>query len=404
MNSIILKNTNLITMKDDKLLEHVDVLIEDGKIIKIEANLNIEDVNVIDCSNKYIMPGLFDMHVHLESSDMINLFIANGVTAVRNMWGFKKTLEWKEEINKGKKIGPDTYTTGPLIDGKTIFEGTKVVTTPEEAKKSVLETIEDGYDYVKTYPNIPKEAFVKLMETAKKYGIKVVGHGSRTVSTDELIGLGYFSLEHSGMLPQNEEEVLKIAKSGMWFTPTQVVLWGLHKYVIKGHDVTSIDNYEYVNNIDKNTWKEFINTYKDSEVMKKFNVEEKIKLAKVFIENSEKILLGTDCKNVGVIAGFSLHDELEYLVKDLGLSPYDALKTGTVNASKSLEIFDKNGTIEEGKNANLLILDENPLIDITNTKKINSVIKKGNYYNREKLDELLENVKNIDINNLEIVK
>jgi imidazolonepropionase-like amidohydrolase len=320
---------------------------------------------------------------------MIELLLANGVTSVRNMWGFPQTLAWKQEIDAGLKAGPRIYSTGPLTDGETYWKGSEIVTTPEEAEKSVVKVIADGYDYVKTYPSIPRDAFIKLMQTATEKGIKVIGHGNNFVTTDELIELGYYSIEHTGCLPKTDEEVLKTAHAGMWFCPTQAVMWTIHDYVTNDGDFSKLPYYEYVNALDRKAWDEITVWRKESPKRRKWDLPEAIRLAKLFIDNSDNVLLGSDTPNPGVIAGFSIHDELELMIRDFGLTPYQVLRTGTVNAARSLGILEHTGTVEVGKDADLLILSGNPLVYISHTRDLSAVIKAGQYYDRVALDAML---------------
>lgn len=401
----ILKNINVIPMTEEVVLENKDVLIENNKIAKISDNIELSSIQVIDCKNKYLMPGLFDMHVHLNMSDMIPLLFANGVTSVRNMWGFPQTMEWKKGIDEGKIIGPTIYSTGPLTDGVTYWKGSNIVTTPEEGETSVLKDIEDGYGFIKTYPSIPKEAFLKMMDVANERGIKVVGHGNEFLTTDELIQSGYYCIEHTNCLPESQEDIVKLAKSGMWLCPTQVVVWTIYDYVINDGDFSKIPYYEYVNAKDREAWEQITvwRKEKPKDPKRRFNKEEMLTKGKTFIENSDKIILGTDTNNPGVVAGFSIHDELQCMIDDFGMSAYESIKTGTVNAAKHLEILDQIGTIEVGKEADLLILEGNPLTNISNTRKISAVIKTGKYYDRSQLDAMLENVKNMPVEDIVVV-
>lgn len=400
---LVIKNTNVIPMTQESVLKNQTVIIENGKIKSINnfnESINYANAQIIDGTDKYIMPGLFDMHVHLNTSELMDLLFANGVTSIRNMWGFPIQLEWKEKIKKGEKIGPYIYTTGPLTDGVMYWEGSYIVTTPEEAEKAVDECMELGYDYFKTYPSIPREAFIRLMEYAKEKGLKVVGHLPANVSVDEMISLGYYSLEHSNQLPDNNDEIIKIAKSGMWLCPTQAVVKTIYDFVYHSHlnkDMTKIPYYEYVNPIDQKEWAEITEwrrakpKYQDP----KKDIEDDNNKVRLFMKYSDKILLGADTPNPGVIAGFSIHDELESMVNDFGMTAYESIKTGTVNAALCLGIEDQKGKLKEGMDSDILILDSNPLEDITNSRKIFGVVQGDRFFDRNSLNNILENVKNL---------
>ncbi len=401
----LIKNANIIPMNEETVLSNMDVLIVDGKIAEIAENISAEDVKIINCDDKYLMPGLFDMHVHLNNSDIVDLLFANGVTSIKNMWGFPKTLEWQKAINEGRKIGPTVYSTGPLTDGVDYWKGSNIVKTPEEGEASVLKDIKDGYDFIKTYPSIPKEAFLKMMAVANENNIKVVGHGNEFLTTKELIDSKYYCIEHTNCLPKEREEIIDIAKSGMWLCPTQAVVWTIYDFVINDKELAAIPYYEYVNAKEKEMWEEITKWRKEKpkDEKRRFSMEEVIQRGKTFIEHSDNILLGTDTDNPGVVAGFSIHDELSFMINDFGMTPYQAIKTGTVNAARHLGVLEKVGTIEVGKVADLLILDKNPLEDIRNTKTINGIVKNNFYYNREAIDEMLIRVLDRPIEEVEVV-
>jgi imidazolonepropionase-like amidohydrolase len=245
---------------------------------------------------------------------------------------------------------------------------------------------------IKTYPSIPREAFVRLMELARGHGLKVVGHGNDSVSTDELIELGYHSIEHASLLPKSDDEVLRTAESGMWFSPTIGICRKLHEVALEGLDLSTVPHYEYVNERERRDWKGIAGMISSSPKMKEYDIDKIVARARLFAENSKNVLLGTDQTNPGVVTGFSVHDELELEVRDLGLSPFEALETGTVHAARHLGISDRAGTIEEGKDADLILLDADPLEDISNTKKISAVIRAGVSHDREALDAMLQSV------------
>lgn len=391
----IIKNANIIPMTEERVLINYDLLLENGAIKGIERNIIRPGAETIDCTGKYVMPGLFDMHVHLDAPSMPGILFANGVTGVRNMWGYPHLLKWKKDLEKGEMIGPRIYTTGPLTDGLNTWEGCNVVTTPGEAERAVRNVVEEGYDYFKSYPDIKKEVFIRLMETANRLGIKVVGHGNNNVSIDELINLGYYSLEHTSRLPKNEDDIIKLAKSGMWFTPTHFVLTKVDEYVLKRMDIALTPNGEYVSEIRKRKWDQATNIRRNDARYEKFDLKEFIRLAKVFIAHSDRILLGSDTVNPGVIPGFSIHEELREMVDSYGVKPYQALVMGTVNAAKSLGVENKFGKIEVDKAADLLILDENPLVSIENSQRIFAVAKSGKIFRKTDLEKILKECKRL---------
>ena len=392
----ILRNANLITMENDQVLYNMDLFVANGKIYKIAPHIDISDVPVKDCSGKYLMPGLFDCHAHMDSDDITEMLIAYGVTTCRNMWGFPETQQWRREIDAGIRPGPHVYSTGPLTDGVTYWEGSKIVTTPEEGHRAVLECIQGGYEYVKTYPSIPRDAFLEIMRTANELGIKVMGHGNYNVSFKELADLGYYSIEHISCLPdtKHEEDIIYLAESGMWSCPTVDVALTIENFVHQNGDLAKVPGFADMNPYWRNDWYKVTQWRKDKHRYDDYDFMEEIERERIFIKHSDRILLGTDVPNPGVTGGLSVYNELEHLVKYFGFTPYEALKCGTVNGAKSLGIEHKTGKLCEGMDADILVMTKNPLESVSNARSFVAVIKDGCYYDKAWCEDLLARVRN----------
>lgn len=392
----ILRNANLITMENDQILYNMDLFVANGKIYKIAPRIDISDVPVKDCSGKFLMPGLFDCHTHMDSDDITEMLIAYGVTTCRNMWGFPETQQWRREIDTGIRPGPHVYSTGPLTDGVTYWEGSKIVTTPEEGHRAVLECIQGGYEYVKTYPSIPRDAFLEIMRTANELGIKVMGHGNYNVSFKELADLGYYSIEHISCLPdtKHEEDIIYLAESGMWSCPTVEVALTIENFVHQNGDLAKVPGFADMNPYWRNDWYKVTQWRKDKHRYDDYDFMEEIERERIFIKHSDRILLGTDVPNPGVTGGLSVYNELEHLVKYFGFTPYEALKCGTVNGAKSLGIEHKTGKLCEGMDADILVMTKNPLESVSNARSFVAVIKDGCYYDKAWCEDLLARVRN----------
>ena len=392
----ILRNANLITMENDQVLYNMDLFVANGKIYKIAPHIDISDVPVKDCSGKFLMPGLFDCHAHMDSDDITEMLIAYGVTTCRNMWGFPETQQWRREIDAGIRPGPHVYSTGPLTDGVTYWEGSKIVTTPEEGHRAVLECIQGGYEYVKTYPSIPRDAFLEIMRTANELGIKVMGHGNYNVSFKELADLGYYSIEHISCLPdtKHEEDIIYLAESGMWSCPTVEVALTIENFVHQNGDLAKVPGFADMNPYWRNDWYKVTQWRKDKHRYDDYDFMEEIARERIFIKHSDRILLGTDVPNPGVTGGLSVYNELEHLVKYFGFTPYEALKCGTVNGAKSLGIEHKTGKLCEGMDADILVMTKNPLESVSNARSFVAVIKDGCYYDKAWCEDLLARVRN----------
>lgn len=392
----ILRNANLITMESDRVIPNMDLFVANGKIYKIASHIDISDVAEKDCTGKYLMPGLFDCHVHMDSDDITEMLIACGVTSCRNMWGFLETQQWIREIESGVRPGPHVYSTGPLTDGVTYWEGSKIVTTVEEGHRAVLDCFRDGYQYVKTYPSIPRDAFFEIMRTANELGMKVVGHGNYNVTFEELMKSGYYSLEHISCLPdtKHEEDIIMLAESGMWTCPTVEVALTIENYVHVHGDLSAVPHCEYMNPYWHQDWEKVTQWRIGKHRYDNYDFMEEVERQRIFNRHSDRVLLGTDVPNPGVVGGFSVYNELEHLVNYFGFTPYQALKCGTVNGAENLGISHQVGMLKEGMDADILVMTENPLEDVSNARSFIAVIKDGCYHDKAWCDDLLDRVKN----------
>jgi adenine deaminase len=189
----------------------------------------------------------------------------------------------------------------------------------------------------------------------------------------------------------------------VWHVPTTVIVRALREYGCNGKPLSECPYYAYVNAKEREDWQGIIDTLKEIPRFKNFDDEAAVKRARLFAETSDRVLVGTDQANPGVVAGFSFLDELELMVRDLGLTPYEVLQRASVLAAEYLEIAGRVGTVEEGKQADLLLVDANPLEDISNVRQLSAVIKAGVVYDRSRLDALLEQVRSMKVDDIEFV-
>ena len=392
----ILRHANLITMEDDKVLYDMDMFVANGKIYKIAKHIDVSDIREKDMTGKFIMPGLFDCHIHMDADDITEMLIACGITTARNMWGLDETQQWIREIDQGVRPGPHVYSTGPLTDGVTYWEGSKIVTNVEQAHQAVIDCFKDGYQMVKTYPSIPRDAYFEIMRTANELGIKVVGHGNYNVSFRELAESGYYALEHISCLPDtaHEEDIIMLAESGMWTCPTVEVALTIEKFCHQRNDVCAVENAEYMNPYWMKDWKKITDWRISLKRYDNYDFMEEIERQKIFNKHSDRVMLGTDVPNPGVVGGFSIYNELEHMVNYFGFTPYEAIKCGCVNGAKNLGIDDHVGMLKEGMDADLLIMEKNPLENVSNARSYIAVVKDGNYHDKAWCQNVLDNVRN----------
>lgn len=416
------------------------VIIDGGRITEINRQAALpEDAQVINAAGKYLIPGLWDMHVHTPTREFVMLYVANGVTGVRDMFSpLPQINQWRGQILSGALAGPHIIAAGPIVDGpKPIWPGSIAVGNEAEGRKAVQTVKSGGSDFVKVYSQLSRDAYFAIADEAKKQGIAFAGHVPTVVTVAEASDAGQKSVEHltgitlgcssaeaelmKEMKEKSEAEpgaflptwvrlqsrslatydsaraealFARLAKNGTWQTPTFTVLRALA--FLDDPAFTGDPRMKYMPPFVRSFWNP-----KNSPTMKQLTAEDFASQKKLFARQLEMvgamqragvgILAGTDTLNPYVFPGFSLHDELGLLVK-AGLTPMQALQAATRNPAKYLDKLDSVGTVEKGKLADLVLLDADPLADISNTKKIAAVIVGGRLLDRAALDRMLAEV------------
>ncbi len=434
---LIIHDVTVIDATGAPAQAHRTVIVRDGRIEEVgnsAGGIGGKLLGVhVDGSGKFLIPGLWDMHVHMVFGDWfprgkevtLPLFIANGVTGVRDMGGELEVLQqWRKEIAAGTLIGPRMVISGPMLDGpQPRFPSSIAIKTPDDGRRAVDDVKRRGADFIKLQSLIPREAVFAIAEEARKQGIPFVGHVPDSVRASEASNAGQKSFEHligvfEGSSPL-EDEFLKgpktqgqflstydpkraaalfalLAKNHTWQCPTLV--WERGGNLIDQTDFVHDTRAKYVPAYWKDvTWKRFT-----EQIVHEFNTDD-LATRKRFVEKELEVvnamhragipfLAGTDTPpGVYVFPGFSLHEELQRFVA-AGFTPMEALQTATLNPAKFLGMDDRLGTIEKGKLADMVLLDANPLDDIRNTQKIAAVVVNGRYLSRAELDKMLAGV------------
>lgn len=384
----LITNVSIIPMNVDTLLTGQDVLIKDGVVKQIQQTNSYADTSQvirIDGTGRFLIPGLNDMHVHINDENSLLLFIANGVTTIRNMVGYDYHLVLKDKINGQRILGPTMYTTGAILEGsRPVWDFSTVVTTKAEATDAVLTCKQQGFDFVKVYHTLPDNLYRQILRTADSIDIPVVGHIPFDLKLEGTLSLTPYTLEHIDIRPIDENISLEnkekmIGMSGKWICPTLVVLRNLQR----DPDDTSLHR-NYAKYVDEKT-----RAYWDSRYWKGESVFELQKeMAKQIFANGGRFIAGTDCLNPYVLAGFSIHEELQEMV-NAGLSEFDVLQAATIRPAEMLKRDHLIGTVQQGKIADLILLDGNPLDDINNTTKIGGVMVKGRWFGADELNDML---------------
>jgi len=413
-NSFLITNVNIIAKNQDTVLVGKMVHIKDGIIQNIADSIELNGVEIIDAKNKYLTPGLIDMHVHIWDRYELGLYLSNGITAVRNLWGMPMHLRLKEDLDNDKIISPMFFTTGPKLTGpEFIGDDNLQLTSPKEAKKKVISYKDRGYDFIKTYYGITEDIFDAVIEQAALSNMDIVAHPSQKVPYAYHFNAQIKSIEHAEEIIQQPlnynlldtvklknifNDFEKLNKSS--FSPTLTVYNNIYQMLIDD-EILESETLQYMNPLikivdSKAQFERWINTkQQDSSIVKSIKNQHNLhlKIVKKLHETGTTIICGTDA-GIGVtIPGFSIHQELTFY-KEAGLSNYEVLKTATVNASKTHSVMSNMGTIEVGKVANLILIDNNPLLSLSALQHPKTVFIKGRKLNRDALDNFEKQAKN----------
>lgn len=387
---VVFKDADVIPMTGEAILRGCSVYVSGGKIAALGRFGDLRfpaSALVVDARGRYLIPGLCDAHVHTYFPEEPTLFIANGVTFVRNMWGFPSHLETREEIRRKERLGPEIYTTGPIVDGSPpIWAGSLVLDDPRKADAAVRKMKADGYDAVKVYVGLSPESYFAVLKAAGDAGMPVFGHAPVQVGIRRVIVSGQRSIEHldgyrwfgQGPGDINEELIGLTVEAGVWNCPTLIVI---KRAASSKRDVPGL---AYVSAAAKESWTTGYGGF-DGWVLA-------ARLLKRLSDAGARIAAGTDTGNPYVVAGFSLHEELA-LMQDAGMSPYQVLRSATTECALLVGAGGRLGTIEAGKDADLVLLDRDPLEDVRNAEAIAGVMVKGRWLPREELALMLEELR-----------
>ncbi|WP_242203495.1 amidohydrolase family protein [Aestuariivivens insulae] len=440
---ILIKNINIVDTYTGKVINGQTIGINNDTIAQItsfNSAKNWTGNQTINAKDKFIIPGLWDMHVHFgggdtliaENKNLLPLYIANGVTTVRDCAAdiSPSVLKWKKEIQEGTLLGPYILTSGPKLEGKnSIWPGDLEIENEKELGQALDSLDKLKVDFVKITDNaLSPELFLKSIKEATIRGYKTSGHTPFELTISEVSNAGLTTIEHMGYMlkaaSSQEDEIIKDYKNGkLSYAEAQSLLTqtfdtaaAIAKYkklssngtgivpTLIGSRITSyldqnnhlsdpelkylgpglIKTYDWrVNRANKASQEAIESRHKKYKKM--------VSLLPLIQQSGMKIIAGTDAGflNSYIYPGFALHEELQIFVEG-GLSPLQALQTSVINGPKYFGLTAYYGNVEKGKVANLLILNSNPINDIKATKDIYMLIKKLKVYNRTMLDELLK--------------
>lgn len=436
--TVVFKNVNVIPMDTERVLTNQIVIVKNGVIAEIGPTAKVpKGAEIIDATGKFLIPGLVDMHTHLLSDgdeypksiaeDELKVMIANGVTTIRLMIGTPEQLILRARSAKGEIIAPTIYSASPHLTGKK--QGNDfVVNTPEEARDAVRKSKAAGYDFIKITTFIKAEVYEAAVDEAAKIGIRVVGHAdSRFVGLERALKAGQ-QVEHlDGYLealladdapmrgsvsdlyvynPKNwesldyidESKIAKIAKmtveSNPFVDPTQHFMKNTFGMPRTEESIRAQPDFRFY----PKKAQDFYIGYLKRTPLNQISYEKRAKwvairdkMIKAIYDAGGKILAGSDTPEFLWLYGFTMHRELKAL-NEAGLTRFAALEAATKNPALFFGTLSKSGTIEKGKNADLVLLNANPLLDISNTEKRAGVMLKGKYYSQIVLDRWLDEI------------
>jgi imidazolonepropionase-like amidohydrolase len=409
------------------------VVVADGRIVAVGRTRRVklpEGAQTVDGTGKFLIPGLWDMHVHGTGAPHFSeLYIASGVTGVRDMFGPMADIQAERKAIQNGQAGPHIVAAGRIVDGpKPVWPGSIAVKDADEGRKAVNTVKQEGSDFVKVYSLLPRDAYFAIAAEAKRQGMVFAGHVPETISAVEASDAGQKSIEHlTGVLKgcsTREDELLhpdssipltqsmtaslataldsydekraqalfaRLKRNHTWQCPTLTVLD--HIAHVNDGSLVNDPRLKYMPAGFRSFWNP-TNDFRFKNADAKFYAavqranrqDEEIvgKMRRAGVE----FLAGTDVCNPYCFPGFSLHEELARLVH-AGLTPMEALQAATINPARYLGKDREMGSIRPGKLADLVLLDADPLEDIHNTARIRAVFANGRMYDRSALDKFL---------------
>jgi len=414
-------NVNVVPMSSETVVEQQTVVVENGHIVAIGPVDEVpipEEARVIDGTDRFLMPGLAEMHAHVPASDSsqleryFSLYVANGVTTIRGMLGQPSHLALRKDLVDGKVFGPRLYTSGPSLNGRS-------VNGAGHARQLVEEQHAAGYDFVKVHPGLSSDEFEALAETANALEMPYAGHVPVAAGVSRALELNMASIDHldgylAALLPANSDgsggyggffDVLladeletgriadiarETADSNTWNVPTEILV----ELRVDDTPVSELRNWPEMRYMPAATVQRWTDDKASVVAASDFDpevaalaVEIRRRLILELHRAGAGLLLGSDSPQVFSVPGFSIHRELDVLV-DAGLTPYEALRTGTVAVDQFLH--SNTGIVTVGRAADLMLLDANPLVDIRNSRRIHGVMVRGQWYSAATLADKLE--------------
>lgn len=414
---------HVIPMDRERVLERQTLVIRDGRIVEMGPAASVKPpagAQIVNGAGKYVLPALGEMHGHLAGPNaalndrILALNVAYGVLTVRSMLGHPAQLTLRDQIAKGTTVGPRIYTAGPSANGQS-------VTTPAAGEQMARDQKAAGYDLIKIHPGVPLDAFDALAKAAREIGIPIAGHVPAAVGVHRAIEAGYRSIDHldgyaeaairdgatmgaggsgffgSAIAQQLDDTkipalVQKTKAAGVWVVPTETLMVNF----LSSESVEAMmkrPELAYITPEMRAQWEKGLQGFRNGP--QKPNAQDRARLMafrsrllRQMQDAGVGILLGADSPQILNVPGIATHQELVAVVK-AGLTPYEALVSGTRNVAVYFGTAKEEGTVATGMRANLLVLNANPLQDVSRTQDRFGVVHNGTWHDRDALDALL---------------
>lgn len=410
-------NVNVLPMSSATVLRQQTVIIDNGRVIAIGSVDEVpipEDARVVDGTDRFLMPGLAEMHAHVPDADSAELarymalYVANGVTTIRGMLGQPSHLPLRAALASGEVFGPRLFTSGPSLNGRS-------VSGASEASRSVEEQHAAGYDFIKLHPGLTAAEFEAIAATANRLGMPFAGHVPVAAGVLRALQLGMATIDHldgyvAALLPPNAigeggyggffdilladdvdtDGVTALARAtaeaGTWNVVTEVLVEQLVNEIppteLRNRPEMRYMPQETVDNWVRAKEAQLAESGFDADVAAR-GIALRRQLILALHRAGAGLLLGADSPQIFNVPGFAVHRELEALVA-AGLTPYEALRTGTAAVAEFLGT--EGGIVAVGRDADLVLLDANPILDIGNSRRIHGVVLRGTWYSASELE------------------
>jgi imidazolonepropionase-like amidohydrolase len=418
-------NVNVVPMDRERVLEAQTVIVRDGRIATIGPSASTRapaSATVVEASGKYLMPGLAEMHAHIPGAqapaqlteNVLFLYLANGITTIRGMLGGPSHLQLRDRVQRGELLGPRIYTSGPSFNGNS-------APTADSARRMVIAQKAAGYDLLKVHPGLSREVFDVIDRTADSVGIRYAGHVSLGVGLARTLEAKQSTVDHldgyleaivadsvrrkadsSAFFGYNLVEFVDRSKlaplaratraAGVWNVPTMSLF---EDWVVAGDSAQLMSRPEvrYMPAQTRAQWltatRNFQNNPNYSRQRSQSFLEIRREILRALRDAGAGLLLGSDAPQVFNVPGFSIHEELAAMI-GAGLTPFEALTSGTRNVAIYFGAENERGTVSTGKVADLILLDANPLADVANLQRRAGVMVRGRWLPESEIQRRLE--------------